>query len=241
MIIHPRVHWWTQSLRISQIHTIWVNILPLFDRFIKLGGSIWAITVLDEQSIPLRCSGHPTSLYFEKKFPHKIGPWKFRANGHFGPNGALLGPPGAQERPDTRSKCVVTMCPAKAGQSGAVGTKSGPSGPSEDLRSPQKEHLGPKQSDTRSKCVVSRRVNWGQLGPNLVPRCHFDVTACAESTTAGPNQSKPLPPHDMFFTFYFWQLNLMIELYLIKWIYEIRSDYIGLATIGKQALVVKTF
>ena len=81
--------------------------LPLFDRFLKLGGSIWTITVLDEQSIPLRFSGHPTSLYFEKKFPHKIGPWKFRASGHFGPNGALLGPPGAQERPDTRSKCVV--------------------------------------------------------------------------------------------------------------------------------------
>ena len=140
--------------------------LPLFDRFLKLGGSIWTITVLDEQSIPLRCSGHPTSLYFEKKFPHKIGPWKFRANGHFGPNGALLGPPGAQERPDTRSKCVVTMCPAKAGQSGAVGTKSGPSGPSEDLWGPQKGHFGPKRSllgplgtqkgpHTRSKCVVS--------------------------------------------------------------------------------------
>ena len=140
--------------------------LPLFDRFLKLGGSIWTITVLDEQSIPLRFSGHPTSLYFEKKFPHKIGPWKFRASGHFGPNGALLGPPGAQERPDTRSKCVVTMCPTQAGQSGAVGTKSGPPGPSEDLRGPQKGHFGPKRAllgppgaqkgpDTRSKCVVS--------------------------------------------------------------------------------------
>ena len=53
--------------------------LPLFDRFLKLGGSIWTITVLDEQSIPLRCSGHPTSLYFEKNVPHKNGPWKFRA------------------------------------------------------------------------------------------------------------------------------------------------------------------
>ena len=112
--------------------------LPLFDRFLKLGGSIGTITVLDEQSIPLRFSGHPTSLYFEKKFPHKIGPWKFRASGHFGPNGALLGPPGAQERPDTRSKCVVTMCPTQAGQSGAVGTKSGPPGPSEDSGAPKR-------------------------------------------------------------------------------------------------------
>ena len=141
--------------------------------------------MLDEQSIPLRCSGHPTSLYFEKKFPHKIGPWKFRASGHFGPNGALLGPPGAQERPDTRSKCVVTMCPTQAGQSGAVGTKSGPPGPSEDLRGPQKGHFGPKRSllgplgpqkgpDTRSKCVVSMSLTQtgqsGLLEPNLVPR-----------------------------------------------------------------------
>ena len=108
----------------------------------------------------------PQAYISRKKFPHKIGPWKFRANGHFGPNGALLGPPGAQERPDTRSKCVVTMCPTQAGQSGAVGTKSGPPGPSEDLRGPQKGHFGPKRSllgplgtqkgpHTRSKCVVS--------------------------------------------------------------------------------------
>ena len=84
--------------------------------------------MLEGQSIPIWFSGHPTRVYFEKKFPHKIGPWKFRANGHFGPNGALLGPPGAQERPDTRSKCVVSMSPAQADQLGAVGTKSGPPG-----------------------------------------------------------------------------------------------------------------
>ena len=83
--------------------------LPLFDRFLKLGGSIWTITVLDEQSIPLRCSGHPTSLYFEKKFPHKIGPWKFRANGHFGPNGALLGPRGPRKGRDALSKPAQSL------------------------------------------------------------------------------------------------------------------------------------
>ena len=44
--------------------------LPVFDRFLELGGSIWAITVLGEQGIPLRCSGHPTSLYFERKMSH---------------------------------------------------------------------------------------------------------------------------------------------------------------------------
>ena len=48
--------------------------LPLFDRFLKLSGSIWAITVLKEQSILLRCSGHPTSLYFEKKIPTQNWP-----------------------------------------------------------------------------------------------------------------------------------------------------------------------
>ena len=76
----------------------------------------------------------PQAYILRKKFPHKIGPWKFRANGHFGPNGALLGPPGAQERPNTRSKCVVTMSPIQTNQLGAVGTKSGPPGPSEVLK-----------------------------------------------------------------------------------------------------------
>ena len=46
--------------------------LPLFGRFLKLGGSIWTITVLDEQSIPLQCSGHPTSLYLKKKSHTKL-------------------------------------------------------------------------------------------------------------------------------------------------------------------------
>ena len=109
----------------------------------------------------------PNKAIFKiKNVPHKIGPWKFRDQGHFGTKGALLGPPGAQKRPDTRSKCVVTMSSTQAGQSGAVGTKSGPPGPSEDLRGPQKGHFGPKGAllrplwaqkgpDTRSKCVVT--------------------------------------------------------------------------------------
>ena len=50
----------------------------LFACFLKLGGSVWDITVLDEPGILLRRSGHPTSLYLERKeFPKKIGPWKF--------------------------------------------------------------------------------------------------------------------------------------------------------------------
>ena len=68
----------------------------------------------------------PQAYISRKKFPHKIGPWKFRVNGHFGPKWALLGPPGTQKGPDTRSKCVVTMSPTQAAQSGAVRTKYGP-------------------------------------------------------------------------------------------------------------------
>ena len=77
---------------------------------------------------------------------HKMGPWKFRVKGHFGPKGDLLGPPGAQKRPDTRSKCVVTMCPTQAGQSEAVGTKSVHPGPSEDLQGPKRGLSGPKRT-----------------------------------------------------------------------------------------------
>ena len=48
----------------------------------------------------------------------------------------------AQKRPDTRPKCVVTIIPAQSDQSVAVGTKSGPRWPSEDLWNPQKGNLG---------------------------------------------------------------------------------------------------
>ena len=45
-----------------------------FCLFFELGGSIWAITVLNEPGIPLRRSGHPTSLYLkQKEFPEKLG------------------------------------------------------------------------------------------------------------------------------------------------------------------------
>ena len=61
---------------------------------------------------------------------------------HFGglleAKNALLGPLVTQKRPDTRPKCVVTIIPAQSDQSVAVGTKSGPRGPSEDLWDPQR-------------------------------------------------------------------------------------------------------
>ena len=45
-----------------------------FACFLELGGSIWAKTVLNEPGIPLRRSGHPTSLYLkQKEFPKKLG------------------------------------------------------------------------------------------------------------------------------------------------------------------------
>ena len=43
-------------------------------------------------------------------------------------------PPGTQKGPDNRSKCVVTMNPTHTGQSGAVGTNSGPPGPPRSLK-----------------------------------------------------------------------------------------------------------
>ena len=69
---------------------------------------------------------------------------------HFGglleAKNALLGSLVAQKRPDTRPKCVVTIIPAQSDQSVAVGTKSGPWGPSEDLWDLQKGHFGPKRA-----------------------------------------------------------------------------------------------
>ena len=66
--------------------------------------------------------------------------------GFSGQNRALLGTPGAQEGPDIRSKCVLTMSLTQAGQWGAGGTKSGPPRPSKDLRGPQKGLLEPKRA-----------------------------------------------------------------------------------------------
>ena len=92
----------------------------------------------------------------------------------------------AQKRPDTRPKCVVTIIPAQSDQSVAVGTKSGPVGPSEDLWDLQKGHFGPKRAllgslvaqkrpDTRPKCVVTivpaqsdQSAAVGQLGGEYV-------------------------------------------------------------------------
>ena len=135
--------------------------------------------MLDEPGILLRRSGHPTSLYLERKeFPKKIGPWKFRDWAQI----ALLGPPGTLKGSNTRSKCVFTMNLTQAGQWGAVGTKSGPLGPSEDLGGPQKGLLGSKRAlppvarkgpDIRSKFVLTMNLTqagqWGADGTKSGP------------------------------------------------------------------------
>ena len=69
---------------------------------------------------------------------------------HFGglleAKNALLGSLVAQMRPDTRPKGVLTIYPAQSDQSVAVGTQSGPWGPSEDFWDLQKGHFGPKRA-----------------------------------------------------------------------------------------------
>ena len=67
---------------------------------------------------------------------------------------------GLWKGPDTRSKCVVTMNPTQAGQSGVVGTRSAPPGLTEDIRSPQK---GPFGAQTNPFCLFSQ-AGWFHMG-----------------------------------------------------------------------------
>ena len=64
--------------------------------------------------------------------------------GLLGPKRALLGALGARKRPNTRSKCLVTMIPTQSDQLAAIGTKSGPPGPSETLWGPNRAFWGQK-------------------------------------------------------------------------------------------------
>ena len=63
----------------------------------------------------------------------------------FGPKFPLLDQIGllaATKRPNINPKCVVTISLTQADQLVAVGTKSGPLGPSDDLQGLQKGHFG---------------------------------------------------------------------------------------------------
>ena len=55
---------------------------------------------------------------------------------------------GLWKGPHIRSKCVVTMNPTQAGQSGVVGTRSAPPGLIEDIRSGSRQ-IGPRQIGPR--------------------------------------------------------------------------------------------
>ena len=81
--------------------------------------------------------------------------------GLLGPKQALLRALGARKRPNTRSKCLVTMIPAQSDQLAAVGTKSGPLGPSETLWGPN-------------------RAFWGQQGPFWGPWSAVEVCKGAQ-------------------------------------------------------------
>ena len=62
---------------------LWGHNKPLIAGFLTLGGPTWAITVLNEPGIPLRRSGHPTSLYLKQK--NFLKNWAVEIKG-LGPN-----------------------------------------------------------------------------------------------------------------------------------------------------------
>ena len=128
-----------------------------------------------------------------KKFPKKIGPWKFRDWAKI----ALFGPPGTLKGPDIRSKCVVTIILIPSDHLRTVGTKSGLLGPSEDLGAPQKGFSGQNRAllrppgaqkgpDIRSKCVLTMSLTqagqWGAVGTKSGPPGPL-------RTSGGPNRA----------------------------------------------------
>ena len=119
-------------------------------------------------------------IFGAKKIPKKIGPWKLRDRAQIVLIGSLWTLKGLHIKP----KKVVTICLTSAGPSGAVGTKSGPLGPSEDLGAPQKGFSGQNRAllrppgaqkgpDIRSKCVLTMSLTqagqWGAVGTKSGP------------------------------------------------------------------------
>ena len=108
--------------------------------------------------------------------------------GHFGPKRALLGLLGAKRGLIPGQSVWGTMIPSQADQSAAVGTKSGPRGPSKSIQDPQKRHVGAKQAllkplGAKKKGPYQAKVcgnydfnpvrpicgNWDQIWPQLWP------------------------------------------------------------------------
>ena len=93
------------------------------------------------------------------------------------------------------------MSPTQAGQSGAVGTKSGPSGPPEDLRGPQKGYFGPKRALLGSpgaqkgpipgQCVVTmsptQTGQWEAVGTKAGPPGPSEDLRGPQKGHSGPN------------------------------------------------------
>ena len=65
------------------------------------------VVVIVSKAFRCDCLDTPTNLYLkQRKFLQKIGPWKFRDWAHIAP----FGPLGTLKGPETRSKCVATIC-----------------------------------------------------------------------------------------------------------------------------------
>ena len=117
----------------------------------------------------------PQAYIWNEKNSQKIGLWKFRDWAQI----TLFWSLGTLKGTEIKSKCVVTLSLTPSDHSRAVGTKSGPPGPSEGLGGPQKGLLGPNQAllglpgaqkgpDIRSKCVLTMSLTqvgqWGAGG-----------------------------------------------------------------------------
>ena len=141
---------WSTEVPVRTLYGQNLPFLPLFDRFLKLGGSIWTITVLDEQSIPLRFSGHPTSLYFEKKIPTQNWPVEFKGQRTFRAKwGPFRAPGGPGE-----ARYQVKVC------GDHVSSQGGPIGGSWDqiwflgaLRGPPRSPKGPFMAKMGPFCL----------------------------------------------------------------------------------------
>ena len=120
-----------------------------------------------------------------------------------------MGPLADRKRLDTRPKCEIAMTSTQSDQLTAVGAKSGPRGPSQDLQGPQKEHFGPKRAllgppgaqgrpNTGAKCVVTITPTqsdqlaavWTKSGP----RGPFKTLGDPQKGLSGPKRALLEPP-----------------------------------------------
>ena len=119
------------SCRVKQGHfgAVWAIKRPLWASKRTQGGPIWHIIMYYTHENCFRATwtiwGHAEPSSGPRGPSEDL--WD-PPEGHLGPKRALLGSLGAQKRPDTRPKCVITIIPTQSDQLEAVGTKSGPFG-----------------------------------------------------------------------------------------------------------------